>query len=242
MPPRTRTPLTRDRILSAALELADRDGFESCTMRKLGAQLGVEAMSLYRHVTSKEDLLGGLVDLVFAEVELDEPGTAEWRAAMRTRAVSQRTAMRRHRWAIGLMEGRLQPGPASLRVHDGTLGILREAGFPFRAAVHANSVLDAYVYGFALQERGLPEQADGATAEVMREQARHVPEMNDFPYLVEAMGEFAETGGYDYDAEFAFGLELILDGIERLSPAAATTRPDSPPRPRTSRTPRTRTG
>jgi AcrR family transcriptional regulator len=215
LPSKTRTPLSRDRILRAALDIADRDGVEACTMRRLGAQLGVEAMSLYHHVASKEDLLSGLVDLVFAEIEVDEPGTTGWRTAMRDRAHSHRSAMRRHRWAIGLMEGRMQPGPASLRVHDATLGILRAAGFPFRAAVHANSVLDAYVYGFALQERGLPAQADGATAEVMREQARHVPEMRDFPYLVEAMEEFADAG-YDYDAEFAFGLELILDGIERL--------------------------
>jgi hypothetical protein len=172
-------------------------------------------MSLYRHVTSKEDLLSGLVDLVFAEVEVGEPGTTEWRTALRDRAHSHRAAMRRHPWAIGHMEGRMRPGPASLRVHDATLGILREAGFPFRAAVHANSVLDAYVYGFALQERDLPAEADGATAEVMREQARAVPEMSAFPYLTEAMQEFA-GGGYDFDAEFAFGLELILDGIEPL--------------------------
>jgi AcrR family transcriptional regulator len=217
MSSKVRAPLSRDRVLRAALDLADRDGFEACTMRKLGAQLGVEAMSLYRYVASKEDLLSGLVDLVFAEVEVDEPGTTEWRTAMRNRAHSHRAAMRRHPWTIGFIEGRMQPGPASLRVHDATLGILRAAGFPFRAAVHANSVLDAYVYGFALQERGLPAQADGATAEVMREQARHAPEMRDFPYLVEAMGEFADTG-YDYDAEFAFGLELILDGIAPLRP------------------------
>jgi AcrR family transcriptional regulator len=215
MAPRARTPLSRDRILRAALGLADRDGFEACTMRKLGAQLGVEAMSLYRHVTSKEDLLSGLVDLVFAEVEVDEPGTTEWRTAMRERARSHRAAMRRHPWAIGFMEGRMQPGPESLRVHDATLGVLRAAGFPFRDAVHANSLLDAYVYGFALQERGLPSRADGSTAEVMREQARDVPDMHDYRYLVEAMGEFAGAG-FDYDAEFTFGLELILDGIERL--------------------------
>ena len=215
MPPRTRTPLARDRILRAALDIADREGFEACTMRKLGAQLGVEAMSLYRHVKGKEDLLSGLVDLVFGEIEVAEPGGDGWRTAMRARAHSQRAVMQRHQWAIGLMEGRMQPGPESLRVHDATLGILREAGFPFRVAVHANSVLDAYVYGFALQERGLPAEADGATAEVMREQARQVPEMADYPYLAEAMSEFA-GGGYDYDAEFSFGLELVLAGIQRL--------------------------
>jgi AcrR family transcriptional regulator len=217
MTAKARTPLSRDRVLRAALDLADRDGFEACTMRKLGAQLGVEAMSLYRYVASKEDLLSGLVDLVFAEVEVDEPGATPWRTAMGDRAHSHRAAMRRHPWAIGVMEGRMRPGPASLRVHDATLGILRAAGFPFRAAVHANSVLDAYVYGFALQERGLPARADGATAEVMREQAGQVPEMRDFPYLVEAMREFADAG-FDYDAEFAFGLDLILDGIQRLRP------------------------
>ena len=215
MPTKTRTPLSRDRVLSAALSLADRHGFEAFTMRKLGAQLDVEAMSLYRYVTNKEDLLSGLVDMVFSEVEVSEPGTTEWRDALRSRAHSHRAAMRRHSWAIGHMEGRMRPGPASLRVHNATLGVLREASFPFRAAVHANSVLDAYVYGFALQERDLPARADGATAEVMREQARQVPAMADYPYLVEAMGEFAKAG-FSYDEEFAFGLELILDGIERL--------------------------
>ena len=120
-----RTPLSRERILRTALDLADRDGFEACTMRKLGAELGVEAMSLYRHVTSKDDLLSGLVDLVFAEVEVDEPGTTKWRPAMRGRAHSHRAAMNRHPWAIGHMEGRTQPGPDSLRVHDATLGVLR---------------------------------------------------------------------------------------------------------------------
>jgi AcrR family transcriptional regulator len=215
MPSRTRTPLSRDRILQAALDLADREGLEACTMRKLGAQLGVEAMSLYRHVTSKEDLLSGLIDRVFAEVDVADPGSGDWRTAMRERAHSHRGAMRRHPWAIGHMEGRMRPGAESLRVHDATLGVLREGGFSFRAAVHANSGVDAYVYGFALQERDLPARANRDTAQVMREQAREVPDMAKFAYLVEAMNAFAEAG-YDYDAEFAFGLELILDGIERL--------------------------
>ncbi|HEX8101942.1 MAG TPA: TetR/AcrR family transcriptional regulator [Solirubrobacteraceae bacterium] len=214
MPPSARTPLSRDRILRAAIDLADRDGLEGCTMRRIAGELGVEAMSLYRHVKSKDDLLSGLVDLVFGEIELGEPGTRDWQAAMRDRARSQLTALRRHRWAIGLMEGRMRPGPESLRVHDTTLGILREAGFAFRAAVRANSVLDAYVYGFALQERDLPARADGATAEVMREQIRPVPRADAYPYLLEAMGEFA-AAGYDYDAEFSAGLELILAGIAR---------------------------
>jgi AcrR family transcriptional regulator len=221
MSPRTRTPLSRDRILRTAVDLAAREGLEACTMRRLGAELGVEAMSLYRHVRSKEDLLDGIVDLVFAEVEIEEPGTPEWRSAMSRRAHEQRAALRRNVWAIGLMEGRMHPGPASLRVHDATLGLLREAGFPFRAAVHANSVLDAYVYGFALLERDLPARVDGATAEVMREQARNVPDMGAYPYLVEAMTEFA-AAPFDSDAEFAFGLDLILDGIERLRPETST--------------------
>lgn len=207
--------ISRAAVLAAGLAVADEEGLPAVTMQAVAKRLEVTPMALYRHVASKEDLLDGLVDLVFAEIEVAEPGTPEWRKAMSDRAHSQRDALRRHTWAIGLMEGRMQPGPASMRVHDATLGILREAGFAFRKAVHANSVLDAYVYGFALQERDFPSQADGATADVMREQARGVPEIRDYPYLVEAMGEFGD-GAFEYDAEFAFGLELVLDGIEGL--------------------------
>jgi AcrR family transcriptional regulator len=211
---RRRTPLTRERVLQAAMQLADEGGEEALTMRNVGKALGVEAMSLYNHVANKEDVVDGLVDLVFAELEVPEPGAADWRAAMRGRALSIREALNRHRWAVGRMEGRLRPGHATLRHHDASMGCLREAGFPFRDAVHALSVQDAYVYGFALQEKNLPFERAEEVSEVMEVQARHVPEMEAFPYLVEVATQMA-SAGYDYAAEFAFGLDLILDALER---------------------------
>jgi AcrR family transcriptional regulator len=201
-------------VLKAALKLADDGGFHSLSMRKVAAKLRVEAMSLYNHVASKEDLVDGLVDIVFSEIDVPAPGTVDWKTAMRRRAISVRDALNRHRWAIGLMEGRMNPGPANVRNHDAVMGCLREDGFGFRDAVHAYSVMDAYIYGFALQERGLPFDAPEETAQVMAKQRENVPSMDDYPYLVETAIEL-EKAGYDYEAEFLFGLDLILDAIER---------------------------
>jgi AcrR family transcriptional regulator len=216
---RRRTPLTRERVLRAALALADGGGEEALTMRTLGKKLGVEAMSLYNHVANKEDILDGLVDIVFSEIAVSSPGEIDWKTAMRKRAISVREALNRHRWAVGLMEGRMAPGPASLRSHDAVMGCLREAGFPFRAAVHASSVMDAYIYGFALQEKNLPFETPDQVSEVMRIQRQHVPEMDDYPYLVEVATEMAKAG-YDYATEFEFGLDLILDALERFRAGA----------------------
>src|SRR5215208_8164355 len=141
-----RLPLSKERVLHAAVALAKRDGIESLTMRKLADELGAGAMSLYYYVPNKEALLDGMVDIVFSEIELP-PTDVDWKTAMRQRGISVREALNRHRWAVGLMEGRLSPGPATLRNHDAVMGCLREAGFPFRSAVHAYSVLDAYIYG-----------------------------------------------------------------------------------------------
>ncbi len=216
---RRRTPLTRERVLRAALALADAGGEEALTMRNLGKKLGVEAMSLYNHVANKEDILDGLVDIVFSEIEVPTPGEDDWQAGMRRRAISAREALNRHRWAVGRMEGRMNPGPASLRSHDAVMGCLREAGFPFRAAVHAMSVTDAYVYGFALQEKNLPFDDPDEVAEVMDVQRGNVPSMDDYPYLLEVATEMAKAG-YDYATEFAFGLDLILDALERYRTGA----------------------
>ncbi len=216
---RRRAPLTRERVLRAALALADAGGEEALTMRNLGKQLGVEAMSLYNHVANKEDILDGLVDIVFSEIEVPTPGEDDWQAGMRRRAISAREALNRHRWAVGRMEGRMNPGPASLRSHDAVMGCLREAGFPFRAAVHAMSVTDAYVYGFALQEKNLPFDDPDEVAEVMDVQRGNVPSMDDYPYLLEVATEMAKAG-YDYATEFAFGLDLILDALERYRAGA----------------------
>ena len=215
MSPRTRQPLSRERVLRAALELADTGGFEALTMRKLAKELGVEAMSLYNHVRNKDDLLAGLVDIVFGEIEVAEPGTRPWREAMRERALSMRDALNRHPWAIGLMEGRMNPGPENIRYHDAVMGCLREGGFAFRSAVHAMSAMDAYIYGFALQERGLPFETPEESAQVIETQRAAVPEMDRYPYMLEVATEL-QKAGYDYATEFAFGLDLILDGLEGL--------------------------
>ena len=216
---RRRVPLNRERVLAAAVPLADQGGFESLTMRRLAKELGVEAMSLYNHVASKEDLLDGMVDLVFAEIELPS-ADADWKTAMRKRAVSTREALARHRWAIGLMEGRANHGPANLRLHDAVLGCLRAAGFSVEMTVHAYSVQDAYIYGFALQERDMsPESADDFAAEAQRQMHEYQAVLADYPHLVEVVGGHVAKAGYDYATEFLFGLDLILDGLDRLREA-----------------------
>ena len=211
-----RAALNRERVLHAAIALADQGGFESLTMRKLAKELGVEAMSLYNHVASKDDLLDGMVDLVFSEIE---PPTADvdWRTAMRKRAVSTRAALGRHRWAIGLMEGRTNHGPANLNLHDAVLGCLRAAGFSIEMTVHAYSVQDAYIYGFALQETDMSsETPDDFAAEAQRQMREYAAVLADYPHLVEVVGGYIAKSGYDYAKEFLFGLDLILDGLDKL--------------------------
>jgi len=206
-------------VLRAAVALADEVGFESLTMRKLAKELGVEAMSLYNHVASKDDLLDGMIDIVFGEIEL--PSTdVDWKTALRTRAVSTREALARHRWAIGLMEGRTNHGPANLRVHDAVLGCLRAAGFSVEMTVHAYSVQDAYIYGFALQETDMSsESATDFAAEAQRQMREYAAVLDDYPHLVEVVGGYVAKRGYDYATEFVFGLDLILDGLDRLRDA-----------------------
>ena len=214
-----RTPLNRERVLSAALALADQGGFESLTMRNLAKEVGVEAMSLYNHVANKDDLLDGMIDLVFGEIEL--PSTdVDWKTAMRRRAVSTREALNRHRWAIGLMEGRSSHGPANLSLHNAVLGCLRAAGFSMEMTVHAYSVQDSYIYGFALQERDMSsESADDFAAEAQRQMHDYQAVLADYPHLVEVVGGYVAKAGYDYATEFLFGLDLILDGLDRLRDA-----------------------
>jgi Tetracyclin repressor-like, C-terminal domain len=176
-------------------------------------------MSLYNHVGSKTDLLDGMVDLVFAEIE-PPPSGGDWKAAMRARAVSTREALGRHRWAIGLMEGRTHHGPANLRLHDAVLGCLRAAGFSLEMTVHAYSVQDAYIYGFALQGRDMSsESATDVAAEAQRQMREYEAVLGDYPHLVEVVGGYVAKAGYDYAAEFVFGLDLILDGLDRLRDA-----------------------
>ena len=210
-----RTPLSRERVLLAALDLADRGGVEALSMRKLGQELGVEAMSLYNHVANKDDLLNGLIDLVFGEIGLPPTGVY-WKMAMRERAVSAREVLARHPWAIGLMESRSRPGPATLRHHDAVIGCLRESGFSVAMAAHTYSLLDSYIYGFALQQASLPFNTPEDAAEVAKSILLPFP-AGAYPHLSELTVEHILQPGYDYADEFQFGLDLILDGLEQLT-------------------------
>ncbi len=208
-----RARLSRELVLRAALEIADEGGLEALTMQRIGQRLGVEAMSLYRHVRNKEDILDGIVDLVFGEIELPADGV-EWLRALRMRAVSTREALGRHPWAVGRMESRLQPGTANLHHHDGVLGMLFGAGFSSAGATHAYSLLDAYIYGFALQERNTRVNTPDALREVTSDVIERMAG-DEYPHMQRVGRELMVTG-FDFRSEFEFGLELILGAIEQL--------------------------
>jgi AcrR family transcriptional regulator len=214
---RTQTPrprLSRQLVLEKALELADREGVQALTMRRLAQELAVEAMSLYHHVANKDQLLDGLIDLVFAEIALP-PRDKPWRAALRLRALSAREALVRHPWAIGLMESRSTPGPATLRHHEAVLGCLRENGFSLTATAHAYSLFDSYIYGFALQEISLPFKNAQDAVPVASSILNSLPP-DEYPYLKEIALEHALKSGYAYADEYEIGLDLILESLETL--------------------------
>jgi AcrR family transcriptional regulator len=204
-----RTPLTRERVLRAAVELADTDGIESLTMRALGRALGVEAMSLYNHVRSKDDILDGIVDLIVGDIHVPPSGTP-WKTAMRERALSAHEVLLAHPWGAMLLMSRYNIGPGMTRYLDATLGRLREGGFSIEGALDAWNTLDSHLYGFTLQELNLPFEADRApevSAEVLPQIAAE-----QFPHVSEVIGHVMQQGRRE---EFTFGLDLILDGLER---------------------------
>jgi AcrR family transcriptional regulator len=208
-----RAALTRERIVEAAVRVADGGGLAEVTMRSVGRELGVEAMSLYHHLDGKEALLDELADWVFTRIDLpdeDEP----WRPAMRERAASARRVLAAHPWALGLIESRRTPGPALLRHHDRVLGCLRANGLPVALAAHAFSVIDAYVYGFVLTELNLPFSGEEGADEFVAEIRALLPAA-EYPHLVEMLAEQVVGRRYAYADEFAFGLDLVLDGLER---------------------------
>jgi AcrR family transcriptional regulator len=207
-----RSRLSRERVLRAAIAHADAGGLEALSMRKLADELGAAPMALYRHVANKEDLIDGMVDVVFSEIGLPPSGSG-WKAAMRDRAISVRDALLRHRWAIGLMESRRNPGPANLRHHDAVIGSLRAAGFDMAMAAHAYSLLDSYIYGFALTKMNLPFEGGDDVAEVAESMLEPFA-VDDYPNLVAFITEHAMKPGYDYGDEFEYGLDVILDGLE----------------------------
>ena len=212
-----RRPLTRKRVLRAAMVQADRGGLEELTMRKLADALHVAPMALYRHVANRDDLVDAMIDVVFSEIEVPSPAV-DWRTAMRRRGISLRDALLRHRWATGLMESRAHPGPANLGHHDAVLGNLRASGFSLELAAHAYSALDSYIYGFALTKMNLPFDASTDMSEMADRMLEPFP-ADTYPHLVEFITDHAMKPGYDYGGEFEYGLDLVLDGLERAARA-----------------------
>lgn len=206
-----RAALSRDRIVAAAAAVADRSGLASLSMRSVAKELGVEAMSLYHHVGSKDDLLDGLADWAFAAIA-PPPEDRPWRAALTVRAHAARQVLFAHPWALGLLESRRAPGAHVLTHHNAVLGCLRRAGFPIRLAAHAFSALDAYTYGFVLTEVNLPLQPSDDAENVIDEMA--LP-LADYPYMAEFVAELVVGQDYSYGDEFEYGLNMILDQLER---------------------------
>jgi AcrR family transcriptional regulator len=209
--PRRRVPLSRERVLSGALEVADAGGITALTIRSLADKLGVKPMSVYYHVANKDEILDSIVDQVFSEIELPSPG-GDWRSEMRRRANSARAALRRHPWAIQLLQSRTNPGPATLRHHNAIIGALRGAGFSVQMTAHAFALIDSYVFGFALSEAALPIHGPETVADVAGSMMQRFP-AGAYPHLVEFSTEHVLKPGYDFGAEFEFGLDLILDAL-----------------------------
>ena len=204
-----RVPLSRERVLRAAVALADQSGIEALTMRRLGQELGVEAMSLYNHVANKDAILDGVVDLVLGDIEVPPTGT-HWKAAMRQRAISAHEVLLAHPWAAMLIMSRFNIGPGMTRYLDATLGRLREGGFSIAGALDAWNTLDSHLYGFTLQELNLPfevEQTQQVSADVLGQLAA-----DEYPHVAEVIAEIMQSGRKE---DFEFGLDLILDGLER---------------------------
>jgi AcrR family transcriptional regulator len=208
-----RQPLTPERVLQGAVDLADQTGVEALTMRRLADHLGVKPMSIYHHVPSKEDIVDGMVDIVFAEIELP-PDDLDWHAAIRRRCVSARSVLNRHPWAPPLMESRTSPGPATLTHHDAVIGCLRRGGLSFALTAHAYAVVDSYLYGFTLQEANLPFGGGEEITELAEDLVAAMPE-HEYRYLSEFASEVSLVPGYTFGNSFEYGLDLILDGLAR---------------------------
>ncbi len=211
--PGSRLPLNRDRILSAAVEIADERGVGAVTMREVASRLGVEAMSLYNHVANKDDILDGMADLVAEQFDLPEDAV-DWREAMRRRAVSAHEVFGRHPWAPMLFDSRESSGHSRLRYFDWVLGTLMKAGFSVDDAARAFSLLDSYVYGFGIQQFNVSASGDASTEEMAEAILAYIPPEK-YPHL-HRMASHAMQVGYDAEADFDFGLEIVLDGLERV--------------------------
>jgi AcrR family transcriptional regulator len=207
----TRAPVSRQRAVELAVVVADGEGIEAVTMRRLARELGVEAASLYHYVSGKEEILDGLIDTVSTEIGIPS-GTDGWRPAIRQRAHNTRAVLRRHPWAVALMASRTTPGPATLRLLEAGIAYFREDGFSVESAAHSISAVDSYVHGFVLQEVNLPFRNESELAAMTGAIMEQFPRA-DFPYLFELTIEHVLQPGYDYGNEFDVGLELVLDGV-----------------------------
>ena len=212
------TGLSKQRMVAEAIRLADREGVDGLSMRRLAGALGAGAMSLYHYVASKDELLDAMIDVVFEQIELPPEG-ADWQSAMRRQSESTRQVLARHPWAIGLMESRTTPGPANLRHREAVTACLRKAGFSVLTATHANWLLNSYVYGHALQEASLPFDTADELADMTQDV--YLPQLppDEFPYLNESAAALV-AAGYDPSEEFMFGLDLVLAGLEALRASA----------------------
>ena len=208
-----RQRLSRDRVLSGAMAVADAGGIDALTIRSLAQSLGVKPMSVYYYVANKDEILDGIVDLVFSEIALPAPD-GDWRTEIRRRAHSARRVLRTHPWAIGLMESRTSPGPATLHHHDAVIATLRGAGFSHELTAHAYALLDSYTYGFALQEVGLPFDGPDTVGDVA-EPIMERFSTGEYPHLVEMATDYYLRPGYDFGDEFEWGLDLVLDALTR---------------------------
>ena len=215
--PRTeaRIPLSRDRVLRAAIVLADETGIDALSMRRLGQELGVEAMSLYNHVANKDDILGGMVDIVVGEIEL--PAAGDWQAAIRRTAISAYEVLLGHPWAASLVLSGPGLSYARLRYMDGILGSLRAGGFSAEMTDHAYHALDSHVMGFTLWQVGI--SAGLANISSVEDFLREL-DQDAYPHLAEHAQQHMKERNPEDEGEFAFGLDLILDGLERLLDSA----------------------
>jgi AcrR family transcriptional regulator len=225
-----RVPLSRDRVLTGAITVADAGGIGALTIRTLAAELGAKPMSVYHYVANKDEIIDGIVDLVFAEIDLPVPG-GDWRSEMLRRANSARRVLANHPWATPLLQSRLNPGPATLRHHNAFIATLRAAGFSVELTAHAFALIDSYVFGFALSENALPIHGPDSVADTAASMM-HFFDAEAYPALLEFTMEHIMRPDYDFGEEFEYGLDLILDGLARSLPdnggASRARRPSKP--------------
>lgn len=209
--PRHHKDLTTEKIINKTIELADVSGVEPLTMRSLAKELSVTPMSLYRYVANKEDMLDKMVDIVFGEIQLPTIGN-DWRTEMRKRAISTRTVLLSHKWALGLLDSRLQPGPATQKHHNAVIGTLREGGFSIALTTQAITILDAYIYGFILQELSLP-LGENSNFDEVGESIVEALNSTAFPYLAELATAHLAESDFNFTDLFEIGLEIVLEGL-----------------------------